>query len=76
MTDRPRGEARAATPDGRGGFEVGELLAVQGKPGCTDIRCTRINGECVGWHCPRCGAPTSSQGGCGCADREETGNDG
>lgn len=30
--------------------------------GCTDVRCTRINGRCVGMHCARCGEPCSSQG--------------
>ena len=31
--------------------------------------CTRLDGECVGWHCPKCGYPCSSQGHTlGCPD--------
>jgi len=41
---------------------VGDLLATQGQEGCRDVRCSRIGGRCVGWHCPHCGEPTSSQG--------------
>lgn len=51
-----------------------ELLAIQGKEDCADLRCTRsggtydpetgaiTHGKCIGWHCPYCGEPTSSQG--------------
>lgn len=49
-------------------------VAVKGWPDCTSPRCTRRNftvdpdtgivdvGDCVGWHCPRCGEPTSMLG--------------
>ncbi len=45
-------------------WEIGELLAVEGKDGCQDPRCRRVMGEpgCRGWHCPTCGEPCSSQG--------------
>lgn len=39
-------------------------------PAQHDMTCTRRNGECVGWHCPRCGAPTSSQGHRDCPGAE------
>jgi len=29
---------------------------------CQDLRCSRIDGRCVGSHCGRCGAPSSYQG--------------
>jgi hypothetical protein len=53
----------------------GDLLAVRGWPGCTNVTCTRKNvgldpndpGECYGWHCPRCGSPTNAQGGHRCS---------
>jgi rubredoxin len=55
---------KLVTDDGRT-FVLGTQVAAQGKEGCTDPGCTRINGVCVGWHCPVCGAPTSSFGhGC------------
>lgn len=40
----------------------GDVLATQGKIDCRDVRCTRRDGKCVGWHCPHCGQPCSSQG--------------
>jgi hypothetical protein len=53
-------------------WEIGPLIAYQGKPGCTDSQCTRViyrhedgsweAGECVGWHCSRCHAPCASMG--------------
>jgi hypothetical protein len=42
-------------------FVIGTQLAVS-KEGCTNPYCSRIDGRCVGWHCPHCNAPTSSQG--------------
>jgi hypothetical protein len=57
---------------GGGGWDLGPLLAYQGKPGCADVECTRVmhrredgswaGGECVGWHCSRCDAPCSPMG--------------
>lgn len=39
------------------------LLAVQGRAGCTDVRCTRVEDDnCRGYHCPHCHEPCSSQG--------------
>jgi hypothetical protein len=29
---------------------------------CDSITCTRLNGKCIGWHCPYCTEPCSSQG--------------
>lgn len=29
---------------------------------CQDFRCTRIDGQCVGSHCGRCGSASSYQG--------------
>jgi hypothetical protein len=54
-------EARAAFYDESGELVVGEQLAYQG---CGDPGplCSQIDGRCVGWHCPHCGAPCSSQG--------------
>jgi hypothetical protein len=34
---------------------------------CDDPRCTRIDGRCVGLHCPHCTEPCSTMG-CGCQD--------
>lgn len=31
-------------------------------PECTDQRCTRVDGRCVGMHCVHCGQPCSSFG--------------
>lgn len=56
-------------------IEVGEQLAYGGKEGCTDVRCTRYNDECVGWHCPYCDEPCSSQGH-DCPERQEAKQDG
>lgn len=43
--------------------EPGEwTVAVQGRPDCVHPTCTRINGVCVGWHCPTCDRPISSHG--------------
>lgn len=45
-----------------------ELLAVEGREGCTDPRCRRMFypdgsiGPCMGYHCPRCGEPCSMMG--------------
>lgn len=58
-------------PDYIGGYEVGPMLAYQGKEGCSDSHCTRARnpetGEwdferCVGYHCPRCDEPTGMMG--------------
>ena len=38
---------------------------------CTNPFCTRIGGRCVGWHCPRCGEPVSSQGHKTCGSSTE-----
>ncbi len=43
-------------------FVVGDLIAIQGREGCTDARCTRRNGQCIGYHCPTCGKSCGSQG--------------
>lgn len=32
--------------------------------------CTQIGDECVGWHCPYCGKPSSSQGHTMCLERK------
>ena len=50
----------------------GELLAVQGQEGCMSVLCRRefIDGEpgpCLGWHCAKCGEPSSYQGHVKCA---------
>ena len=45
-----------------GDFEIGALLAYQGKEGCTDSRCTRMDGRCHGYHCPVCHEPCSMMG--------------
>lgn len=67
------GEIREAIRAADGStYVVGERLATQGAEGCRDVRCTRRNGVCIGWHCARCGKPSNSQGDCGCraeADR-------
>jgi hypothetical protein len=50
-------------PAMRAGLDQAILMAPEvAKEGCTNPYCSRIDGVCVGWHCPRCGAPTSSQG--------------
>lgn len=53
---------------------VGNLLAMLGVPEparqepdpineeCTDVRCRRIDGRCVGMHCAKCGGPCGAQG--------------
>ena len=33
---------------------------------CDNPSCTRYNGRCIGYHCPRCGAPCSSHGHFNC----------
>lgn len=47
-----------------GGFELQRLVAVQGKEGCTNPMCRRVEGEshCRGYHCPLCDAPTNMYG--------------
>ena len=57
-------EARAAAMAevARTGADIPELLAVRGERHCDNPLCTRIGARCVGWHCPRCGEATSSQG--------------
>ncbi len=46
--------------DGR--WKIGETVSVQGAEGCQDPRCSRIGGQCVGYHCPYCGEPCSMMG--------------
>lgn len=50
-------------------FVLGPLVAVQGQVDCTNLECRRRfapgdppGGVCVGYHCPKCGAPTSMMG--------------
>lgn len=40
---------------------------------CTNPGCRRINGECVGYHCPHCGDPVGPQGH-DCPDRASEGD--
>jgi hypothetical protein len=54
-----------------GRFEVQHQMSYWGKEGCRDPRCTRTGyngpddpGECIGYHCHLCGAPTSMYGHC------------
>jgi hypothetical protein len=50
------------------GWEVGEMIAYQGKEGCRDPRCRRMItpdgevGSCMGYHCPKCDGPCSMMG--------------
>lgn len=48
--------------DSAGPYKLGKLLSVQGKDGCKDPRCSRMNGKCVGYHCADCGKPSSMIG--------------
>lgn len=53
-------------------YELGPLLAIQGKDGCDSPFCTRMVrqiaegewelGPCMGYHCPYCGEPCSMMG--------------
>lgn len=43
-------------------------VAIMGQDGCTDVRCTRLNGKCVGYHCPKCGQPCSMMGHRACQE--------
>lgn len=56
-----------------GGFTVQRLVAYQGNPDCQFGGCTRRGshqredgtwdmGDCYGWHCSLCDAPTSMMG--------------
>jgi hypothetical protein len=36
---------------------------------CQNLRCTRLNGRCVGYHCDICGEPSSIYGHAACQDR-------
>ena len=56
-----------------GRFALGELVAVQGDPECTDprhdhrwVRGEMIPGCRTGYHCPRCGADVPMTGHRGC----------
>jgi hypothetical protein len=45
------------------------MLSYRGREGCESMECTRMpDGKggtiCVGYHCPRCDGPCSSQGFC------------
>jgi len=42
-----------------------------GRPGVDHTRCTQMGGVCVGWHCSKCGEPSSSQGHFGHCDPEK-----
>lgn len=64
-----------------GRFQLGHHVAMRGLEGCTSWQCTRRGscqredgswdpGECVGYHCPVCLAPTSMYGH-RCPDRGE-----
>lgn len=69
MMAEPSGVFRTAKGDV---FLLEGPLAVRGWPGCESTTCTNLLrrdpgtgeyvGECVGWHCPRCGEPTSMMG--------------
>ncbi|MFC3454058.1 hypothetical protein [Amycolatopsis speibonae] len=37
---------------------------------CQDLRCTRLEGICVGYHCARCGEPTGMLGHTVCVRTE------
>lgn len=41
---------------------TGDVLAGPGPEDCRDVRCSRVNGRCVGMHCAKCGEPCGSQG--------------
>lgn len=43
-------------------YELGPCVAVMGKEGCEDVRCTRAGDRCIGYHCSRCGEPCSMMG--------------
>lgn len=44
---------------------------------CTDMRCRRIDGRCVGMHCAKCGGPCGPQGHIGgCPPDQGTGDTG
>jgi hypothetical protein len=51
-------------------WQVLNQMSYQGKEGCQDPRCTRSSigpdgiGECRGYHCHLCDAPTSMYGHC------------
>lgn len=60
-------------------YEVGRLMAYQGKRDCTSLRCRRMYlpgskemGECLGWHCAVCDEPSSQYGHPDCAPKEGT----
>lgn len=59
-------------PEYISGYEVGPMLAYQGKEGCSDSRCTRRThpvidwDRCVGYHCPHCHEPCSMFGHSNC----------
>lgn len=55
-----------------GDYELGEVVAIQGKADCTDVRCSRYNGKCVGYHCPKCGESCSMIGHRVCPEKEAT----
>lgn len=59
-------------------YEQAELVAVMWSdgmaarfPNMNHGGCRQINGQCYGWHCNRCGVPTSYQGHNDCPDRPE-----
>lgn len=51
-----------------GRFQLGGLVAIQGLEGCTDRRCTKINGRCAGYHCAVCLKPSGMTGHAACRD--------
>jgi hypothetical protein len=38
------------------------LKEIPGDDSCRNIMCTQIGGRCVGYHCAKCGKPTSMMG--------------
>lgn len=56
----------------KGNFEIGPMLAYQGKDGCESTLCRRmvkrsddgsfLIGPCLGYHCPICDEPCSMMG--------------
>lgn len=53
------------TADSGQKYQLGECIAVVGGgDSCKSPRCRRnmLTGECMGYHCPRCGEPTGMMG--------------
>lgn len=65
---------------GRYLIEPGGPIAVRGVAGCRDVRCTQPFPRddyhaCMGYHCGRCGAPSSYQGHMSTVAWREAGDD-